>query len=115
MVLFPVVLLVIFGTIQIALHLHARDVAQAAAAEAVTAGTTTGGTTATAATAARTYVEQAGDGILTDTDVTVSRTATMVTATVTGHSLNVVPLLPTPLIRQTVSGTIEQAPTPGAP
>jgi hypothetical protein len=32
-----------------------------------------------------------------------------VTATVVGRSLQVVPLLPTPLIRQTVSGPIEQA------
>ena len=115
MVLFPVLLLVIFGNIQTALHLHARDVAQAAAAEAVTAGTTTRGTTATAVAAARAYVDQAGDGILTNADVTVTRTASTVTATVTGHSLTVVPLLPTPLIRQTVSGTIEQPPTPGAP
>lgn len=113
--LFPVLLLAIFGIIQTALHLHARDVAQAAAAEAVTAGTTARGTTAEAIAAARTYVGQAGDGILTDTDVTVTRTASTVTATVTGHSLNVVPLLPMPLIRQTVSGTIEQPPTTGAP
>lgn len=104
-------LLVIFGVVQTALHYHARNVAHAAAAEAVTAGTTTRGTTAGARAAAETFISSAGDGILTQADVTITRTATTVTATVQGHSLAVLPLLPTPLIRQTVSGTIEQPPT----
>ena len=104
-------LLAIFGAIQAALHFHARNVAQSAAAEAVTAGTTTRGTTAAARTAAEAFITTAGDGILTDATVTVNRTSTTVTTTVQGHSLAVLPLLPTPLIRQTVSGTIEQPPT----
>jgi Flp pilus assembly protein TadG len=104
-----VLLAVIFGLIQTAVHLHARNVAQAAAAEAVTAGTTTRGTTGSARAAAQAFIEQAGDGILTSSDVTISRTPTTVTATVVGRSLQVVPLLPTPLIHQTVSGPIEQA------
>lgn len=111
MILVPVMLLAIFGAIQAALHFHARNVAQSAAAEAVTAGTTTRGTTAAAQAAADAFIATAGDGILTEAAVTVSRTATTVTATVQGHSLAVLPLLPTPLIRQTVSGTIEQPPT----
>ena len=110
-ILVPVMLLVIFGAIQTALHYHARNVAQSAAAEAVTAGTTTRGTTAAAREAADSFIATASDGILTDTTVAVNRTATTVTATVQGHSLAVLPLLPTPLIRQTVSGTIEQPPT----
>jgi hypothetical protein len=101
--------------VQTALHLHARDVAQAAAAEAVTAGTTTRGTDGDARQAGRDYIDSAGDGILTDATVDVTRTATTVTATITGHSLKVIPLLPTPTIRQTVSGTIEQAPSGGTP
>ena len=107
----PVMLLMILGTIQAALHFHARNVAQSAAAEAVTAGTTTRGTTAAAHAAADEFIATAGDGILTNTTVTVQRTATTVTARVQGHSLAVLPMLPTPLIRQTVSGTIEQPPT----
>ena len=108
--MFPVLLLLIFGAVQTALHLHARNVAQAAAAEAVTAGTTTRGTNTDARAAGQDYIDTAGDGILT-----VTRTATTVTATVTGHSLTVIPLLPTPTIHQTVSGTIEQAPSGGTP
>ena len=104
-------LLAIFATIQTALHFHARNVAQSAAAEAVTAGTTTRGTTTDARNAAQAFIAQAGDGVLTDSAVTVNRTATTVTVTVQGHSLGVLPLLPTPLIRQTVSGTIEEPPT----
>lgn len=99
---------------QTALHLHARDVAQAAAAEAVTAGTTTHGTNVDARQAGQDYIDSAGDGILTDATITVTRTPTTLTAIVVGHSLQVVPLLPTPTIRQTVSGTIEQIPG-GAP
>lgn len=110
MVVFPVVLLLIFGAVQTAVHLHARNVALTAASEAVSAGTTTTGTSTAARQAAQAYIESAGDGILATSDVTVTRTGTTVTATVTGHSLQVVPLVPTPVIRQTVSGTIEQPP-----
>ena len=106
--------MLIFGAVQGAPHVLARNVANAAAAEAVTAGTTTHGTAADARDAGQSYIESVGDGILTDATLTINRTPTTVTATVVGHSLQVVPLLPTPTIRQTVSGTIEQIPG-GAP
>ena len=40
--------------------------------------------------------------------VDVDRTATTVTVTVRGRSLNLVPGMPTPEIRQVISGPIEQ-------
>ncbi len=107
-VIFPVVLLLIFGAVQGAIHYHARNVAQAAAAEAVTAGSVLGGTESGAEAAAETFIASAGDGILTTAAVRVQRTGTTITATVEGRSLNIMPGIPTPAISQTVSGTVER-------
>lgn len=107
-VVFPVVLLLMFGIVQAGLHYHARNVAQAAAHEGVTAATLFGGTSSGARSAAQHIIDTAGDGMFVDAGVQVSRTATTFTVTVTGRSLNLVPGLPTPVIRQTVAGTVER-------
>lgn len=107
-VVFPVVLLLMFGIVQAGLHYHARNVAQAAASEGVIAGTILGATREGAQSAAQQFIDTAGDGMFVDTEVQVARTATTVTVTVTGHSLNLVPGLETPAIRQTVAGSVER-------
>ena len=111
-VLFPVILLVMLGTVQAALHFHARSIANGAAGEAVTSGTTVGGTTSNARSAAQKFIDEAGDGMFTSTTVQVERTPTTVTVTVRGHSLSLLPGIHLPEIRQVVSGPIEQPPAP---
>lgn len=109
-VIFPVLMLLIFGAVQTGLHFHARSIASGAASEGVHAGSTTTGSSTTARAAAEQFIDHAGDGMFIDSAVDVARTPTTVTVTVTGHSLNLVPGLGTPEIRQTVSGPIERAP-----
>lgn len=109
-VIFPVLLLLIFGTVQAALHYHAGNVASGAASEGVHAGTVAQGSAARARAAAEQFIEDAGDGMFTSSSIEVSRTATTVTVTVRGRSLSVVPGLSLPEIRQVVSGPIEQPP-----
>lgn len=106
-VLFPVVLLLMFGSVQGALHFHARNIAHAAASEAVTAGSVAPAGTTGAAEAAQRFIDTAGDGTLVGTSVQVQRTATTLTATVTGRAISVLPGIGMPAIRQTVSGPIE--------
>ena len=108
MIVFPVLLVLIFGTVQAALHYHARTIASGAASEGVHAGTTSTGSTAAARAAAQQFIDEAGDGMFVSSSVDVDRTATTVTVTVRGRSLNLVPGMPTPEIRQVISGPIEQ-------
>lgn len=107
-VVFPVVLLLMFGVVQASLHYHARNVAHAAANEGVNAATLLGGTSSGARSAAQHFIDTAGDGMFVDTGVQVSRTAATFTVTVTGRSLSLVPGMPTPVIRQTVAGSVER-------
>ena len=111
-VMFPVILLVMLGTVQAALHVHARSIANGAASEAVTSGTTVGGTSASARTAGQKFIDNAGEGMFTSSTVQVDRTPTTVTVTVSGHSLSLLPGVAMPEIRQVVSGPIEQPPAP---
>ena len=88
-ILFPVVLFWLMLIVQYGLWWHAKQVANAAAAEAVDAAQTTDGTAALGEHAAERYLEQSGN--LTDTSVTVDRRPTVVTATVTGNAPQLVP------------------------
>ncbi len=107
-VLFPVMLLLIFGVIQIALHAHARNLAAGAASEGVVAGSVTTGDARSALRAAESFVESAGAGLLTDPHVAVSRSAATITVTVTGRALTLLPGVDLPAISQTVSGPVER-------
>ena len=110
MIAFPVLLLLIFATVQTGLHFHARTIASAAASEGVHAGSTLTSGTATARAAAQQFIDNAGDGMFVDSRVDVDRTPTTVTVTVRGHSLSLVPGVGTPEIRQVISGPVERPP-----
>lgn len=107
-VLFPVMLLLIFGVIQLALHFYARNVAAGAASEGVVAGSVLAGSSGVALRAADDFVAAAGSGMLTDTHVTVARSTTTITVTVTGQAMNLLPGIHLPAISQTVSGPVER-------
>jgi Flp pilus assembly protein TadG len=107
-ILFPVVLLLMFTVVQLALHFHARNIAHAAASEAVIAGSTTTGTVGDASAAGQGFIDRAGSGLLLEAEVQVERTPSTVTVTVRGRSAAVVPAFPLPWIEQTVSGPLEE-------
>jgi hypothetical protein len=90
--------------LQYAINAHARNVAQAAADEALQAAQAYDST----ATAGRQAGNQMLDdlGALTNTTITVTRSAATVEVTVTGAAQQVIPLLPTQVTVQ-LRGPVE--------
>lgn len=108
-ILFPTVLLLIFGVVQGALYFHARNVALAAAQEGVRVARSEGGSAGAGGHAARSFVNQAGgDDVMTGVDVNPTRTATKATVTVSGTALSAIPGVPGFKVTQTAEGTVER-------
>lgn len=110
-VLFPVVLLILFGVIQGALFFHGRNVVMAAAEQAVRAARTDGQTNRadTAADQARQFLADTGEldnltGLTITPDVDTETVRVMVSA----RTVSLLPGIPGPRISQTASGDIER-------
>lgn len=88
-ILFPVVLFWIMLIVQYGLWWHAKQVANAAAAEAVDAAQVSSGTARDGEDAAASYLAQAGN--LDNVTITVTREPTVVTAEVRGEAPRLVP------------------------
>ncbi len=88
-ILFPVVLFWIMLTVQYGLWWHAKQVANAAAAEAVDAAQVSTGSASDGEDAAASYFAQSGN--LDNITVTVSREPTVVTVEVRGDAPQLVP------------------------
>jgi Flp pilus assembly protein TadG len=100
-------ILLTFAVIQVGLVFHARSIALAAAAQGANAARAYGtGTNDAGRNKARAFLDQAGDG-LSGQNVTVSRTATEVTVTVSGAAISVLPGL-TFTVSQSAHGSIER-------
>lgn len=106
-IIWPVLLVVIFGLFQTGLALHARAVAHGAATAAYTASRVLDGTEASGRSVADAALA-AANGTITAPNVTVTRTATTVTATVRGTTSMVVPGWPGGTIAETVTGPVER-------
>lgn len=113
-VLFPVVLLIIFITIQGALYFHARNVALAAAQEGVRVARAENGTSEAGGNVARGFVEQAGGaGVIVGLRVTPTRSRTTASVTVSGRALSAIPGMDGFRITQTAKGPVERFTSPG--
>lgn len=113
-ILFPVVLLIIFGGIQAALYFHARGVALSAAQQGVRVAKAENGTAGAGSATARTFVNQAGGSdVLTGLDVGSSRNADRASVTVSGRPLSVLPGVPNFRVTQSAHGPVEQFTAPG--
>ncbi|MDP3893633.1 TadE family protein [Nocardioides sp.] len=113
-VLFPAVLLLIFGIIQAGLVYHARNVALAAAQEGVRAARAENGTAAAGAAAANSFVEQAGgQDVLRGLTITPQRTPTRAVVRVRGRSLSVLPGVPGIPVTQVARAPVERVTTSG--
>jgi len=88
-ILFPVVLLWLMLIVQYGLWWHAKQVANAAAAEAVAAAQVPTGSAASGDAAAHRYVDQAGN--LTNITITVDRQPDVVVVEVKGNAPRLVP------------------------
>jgi hypothetical protein len=83
-IIFPAVLFWLMLIVQYGLWWHAKQVANAAAAEAVDVAQLEGATAAQGESAARSYLAQAGN--LTHVTIVVDRTSSEVTAEITGRA-----------------------------
>lgn len=105
-ILTPVLLLLMFAAIQIALNSHARNIALAAAQDAARADGAYQSAAGAGQDAATAFLAQTGDG-LGNPSVAISHTGTEVHATVTGHAISIVPFLSW-TVTQSASSPIEQ-------
>ena len=105
-VLTPVLLLLLFAAIQIALNSHARNIALAAAEDAARADGAYQSALGAGQDAATAFLAQTGDGI-GNPAVSISHTSTEVHATVTGHAISIIPFLSW-TVSQSASSPIEQ-------
>ena len=109
-VLFPVLLLLIFGVVQGALFFHGRNVALAAAEQGVRAGRADGHSdpAAVAVAQARQFFADTGElDNFTQLVITPAVDGDHVRVTVSARTVNLLPGLPGPQVRQTAAGSLE--------
>ena len=110
-VLFPILLLLIFGTIQGALYFHGRNVVLAAAQQGVRAARLDGqpDRSATAERQTRQFLLDTGElSNLDGLTVVVSLDANQVRVTVSGRTVSLLPGVPGPRVTQTAAGSLER-------
>ena len=105
-IILPVLFGIFFIIIQGAVWLQAGNIAQSAATSAYNAARLFDGTTSDGAAAGYATADQAGS-ILSNTVVTIDRTATTVTVTVSGDAPTLIPGMTTH-VERTVSGPVER-------
>ena len=105
-VVFPAVLALIVAIVQAALVWHARNLAQAAAAEGLRVERAPAVSADAGQQRAQAFLTETSRQLLGDVEVTATRTAGTATVTVTGTALGVLPGLHLP-VRATVSGPVE--------
>jgi hypothetical protein len=110
-VLFPVLLLLIFGVFQGALYFHSRNVALAAAQQGVRAGRADGvrDPAGTASAQARAFLAQTGElHNLTGVQITPTLNGGQLRITITGRAVSLLPGMPGPSFSQTAAGGLER-------
>lgn len=105
--LFPVVLLLLFGGIQLAITSYAKNLALATAQAGVRAATSAPGDVSRAGPAAQSFAADKAAGTLDNTGVNVSVDGNTVTVTVTAQSHSVVPGMDM-TVTQSASGPMER-------
>lgn len=102
----PLLLLILMLIVQFALWEHATHVAKAAALEGVGSARLEGASVADGERRANVMLDQLGDRLITGTHVTVTRTATVATVSVTGTVQEVVPGMHLP-VKATSTAPVE--------
>ena len=91
-ILFPLVLTLTFGAVQVGLWFEARSLCQAAAEAGVRAGKVLHAPTGAGAAAARSYLTDVSAGLVVSPNVTETRTAATIDVTCSGQAQDVIPL-----------------------
>ncbi len=105
-VVFPAVLALLLLVVQAGLLAHARSVARAAAAEGLRTARVYDGTAAEGRQRAERFLTEVGDGLLVDTRVRSTRSATDARVEVTGRSLSLLPGVH-PTVSVSATGPVE--------
>jgi TadE-like protein len=111
-ILAPVLLLVIFTVVQVAVFAYARSLALGAAQEGVAAGRVDGGTSQAARASARGFLDHTAGDSLQSSTVRVLATATEVEVEVRGRAISLLPGFPGLPVRQSARGPIERFTSP---
>ena len=106
-IIWPAVLIFLFGFFQFALWLHARDVAHGAATAAYYEARVLNGTAEAGQAAGAQAIENA-NGTINGASISVSRTPETVTVTVSGGTSLIVPGWPGSSVSETVTGPVER-------
>lgn len=110
-VITPVLLLLIFATIQVALWAHARNLALAAAEQGVDTGRRAGVSAGVAD--AGTWLDGTGDGLIEEVQIgDAGSSGTVVRIQVSGRALSVLPLVPGMWIEETAAAGVERVTPP---
>lgn len=105
--IFPALLFILMLIIQFALYAHAASVAEAAAQEAAAVARRADGSQAGGAATANTTLATLGPKMLTNRSVSVDRSATTATVTITGRVVSLVPGVSLQ-VRETAQGPVER-------
>lgn len=105
--LFPVVMLLLFGIVQAGIYYHAKNVALAAAQEGARAASTENGSSAAGEQAALQFAARVGSGMVTNIDARARR-GTSATVTVTCQTFSLVPGIDSWRISQSASLPVER-------
>jgi pilus assembly protein CpaE len=115
-ILFPIILVLLFGGPQLAMWYFAREAAQAAAGHGALAASVDGAHAGDGPTAARDYLTKLGTGTITSFTVSETDTATTVTIHIHAEVPNVIPLPGfSPAVDVTVVRGKERFTTPDSP
>lgn len=115
-ILFPIIVVLLFGGPQLAMWYFAREAAEAAAASGARAASADGAPTGAGQNSAETYLAKVGRGTITSYAVTEVDTATTVTIHIHANVPNVIPLPGfAPTLDVTVIRGKERFTTPDSP
>ena len=93
----PLLLLLIMGVIQFALWEHAEHIATAVAQQGVSVGRLQGESAGAGQAEAKSVLDKLGSSVLTDANITATRTATTTTVAVTGHAESILGIFTLPV------------------
>lgn len=115
-ILFPIIVVLLFGAPQLAMWYFAREAAEAAAASAARAASADGATNGAGQTAGDDYLKKLGSGTITSYSVTETDSATAVTIHVHANVPNAIPLPGfSPTVDVTITRAKERFTTPDSP
>ena len=115
-ILFPIIVVLLFGGPQLAMWYFAREAAEAAAASAARAASVVGAAGDSGQTAAADYLAKVGSGTITNYTMSETDTATTVTIHIHASVPNAIPLPGfSPTLDVTVTRGKERFTTPDSP